>query len=91
MMILYIALAIIAAISTIYFVIKSREFRKFLSGAFFVSAGIQLYLSLANISIPLLGTDFVQTPEIGLIRCIPHFIFSILCFYFGFIKQPKAK
>jgi len=88
-MIIYITIGIIIAGSTIYFVIKSREFRKFLAGAFFVSGGVQLYLYLADVSVPLLGTDFVQTPEIAGARCIPHFIFSILCFYFGFIKKAK--
>jgi hypothetical protein len=91
MILIYIILAIIVAILTIYFVIKNKEFRKFLSGAFFVSGGIQLYLGMANVSVPLLGTDFIITPEISRIRCIPHFIFSILCFYYGFIKQPKSE
>jgi hypothetical protein len=90
MIIVYATIGIIAAVLTIYFIIKSREFRKFLAGAFFVSGGVQLYLYFANVSVPLLGTDFVQTPEIAGFRCIPHFIFSILCFYFGFIKKPKA-
>jgi hypothetical protein len=35
------AIVILAAV-TIYFAIQSRDFRKFLAGAFFVSAGIQL-------------------------------------------------
>jgi len=91
MLIIYIPLAIIAAGASLYFVIKRREFRKFLSGAFFISGGIQLYLAIANVSIPLIGTSFTQTPEIGFIRCIPHFIFSVLCFYFGFIRKPRAK
>jgi hypothetical protein len=54
--------------TTIYFAVRSREFRKFLAGAFFVSAGVQFYLYLAGVSIPLLGTDFVQTPELSAIR-----------------------
>jgi hypothetical protein len=91
MITVYIIFGIIAGVLTIYYVRKSIEFRKFLCGAFFVSGGIQLYLSLANVSIPLLGTDLIQTPETGLIRCIPHFIFSILSFYFGFIKKPYGK
>lgn len=89
MILIYSILGVVAAILTIYYIRKSVEFRKFLAGAFFVSGGIQLYLSLANVSIPLLGTNFIQTPEIGAIRCIPHFVFSILCFYFGFIKKNK--
>ena len=87
----YIALAMIVATGTIIFVVKSREVRKFLAGAFFVSGGIQFYLSLAKVSVPLLGTNFVITPELSGIRSIVHFIFCILCFYFGFVKKPKMK
>jgi hypothetical protein len=74
---------------TLYFAWRSREFRKFLAGAFFVSAGTQLYLYLANVSMPLLGTRIVFTPEVSGLRSIPHFIFCGLCFYFGFIKEPN--
>ena len=74
---------------TLYFAWRSREFRKFLAGAFFVSAGILFYLYLANVSVPLLGTQIVLTPQISGLRSIPHFIFFLLCFYFGFIKKPK--
>jgi hypothetical protein len=65
-------------------------FGKFLAGAFFVSAGIQFYFYLANVSVPLLSTSFVFTPEISGLRCIPHFVFFLLCFYFGFVRKPKA-
>jgi hypothetical protein len=74
---------------TLYFAWRSREFRKFLAGAFFISAGILFYLYLANVSVPLLGTNIVLTPEISGLRSIPHFIFFMLCLYFGFIKKPK--
>jgi len=63
---------------TLYFAWRSREFRKFLAGAFFVSAGIQLYLYLANVSVPLLGTRIVQTPEISGSRSIPGFILFLI-------------
>jgi hypothetical protein len=92
MVIVYSLLAFIAAVLTIFFVYKSRNFRKFLAGAFFVSSGIQFYLFLANVSIPLLGTDYVQTPTLSGIRSSIHFLFFALCFYFGFIKKPmKSK
>jgi len=80
---------IVLGLPTLYFAWHSREFRKFLAGAFFVSAGIQLYLYLANVSVPLLGTHIVFTPEVSGLRSIPHFIFCGLCFYFGFINKPK--
>jgi hypothetical protein len=89
MIIVYVASVIIAAGATIYFAVRNREFRKFLSGAFFVSGGIQLYLYFANVSVPLLGTSFVQTPRLSALRAIPHLIFSVITFYFGFIKKPR--
>jgi hypothetical protein len=68
---------------------KSRV-SQILGGAFFVSAGILFYLYLANVSVPLLGTRIVLTPETSGLRSIPHFIFFLLCSYFGFIKKPKG-
>jgi hypothetical protein len=50
---------------TLYFAWRSPEFRKFLAGAFFVSAGIQFYLYLAKVSVPLLGTNLILTPKIS--------------------------
>jgi hypothetical protein len=81
---------IVLGLPTLYFAVRSREFRKFLAGAFFVSAGIQFYLYLANVSVPLLGTSLAFTPEISFWRSIPHFVFFVLCFYFGFIAKPKG-
>ena len=80
---------VLLGLPTLYFAWRSREFRRFLTGAFFVSTGIQLYLYLANVSVPLLGTRIVVTPEISALRSIPHFILFLICFYFGFIKKPK--
>jgi hypothetical protein len=54
---------IVLGLPTLYFAWRSREFRKFLTGAFFVSAGIQFYLYLAKVSVPLLGTNLVATPD----------------------------
>jgi hypothetical protein len=39
---------------------------------------------------PAFGTNLVLTPEINGLRSIPHFILFLICFYFGFIKKPKA-
>ena len=80
---------IVLGIPTLYFAWRYRDYRKFLAGAFFVSAGIQFYLYLANVSVPLLGTKLVVTPEISGFRSIIHFILFGLCLYFGFIKKPK--
>ena len=65
---------------TIYFAARSRNFRKFLAGAFFASAGIQLYLFVVGVSVPLIGTSFVQTPELSAIRSSIHFVLFLSLF-----------
>jgi hypothetical protein len=82
---------VVLGLPTLYFAWRSREFRKFLAGAFFVSAGIQFYLYLVKVSVPLLGTNLVFTPEISGWRSMVHFILFGLCLYFGFIQKPKGK
>jgi hypothetical protein len=62
---LYVAVAVIMATGSVYFAWRNRDFRKFLAGAFFVSSGILFYLYLADVSVPLLGTSFVETPQIS--------------------------
>jgi hypothetical protein len=80
---------VVIGLSTLYFAYRSIEFRKFLAGAFFVSSGTYLYFYLAGVSVPILRTNLVVTPELSGLRSIPHFIFFILCLYFGFIRKPK--
>ena len=87
---LYITVAVIMAVGSLYFAWRNRNFRKFLAGAFFVSSGILFYLYLADVSVPLLGTGFVETPKISAGRSIVHFILFLLCLYFGFVWKPKA-
>jgi hypothetical protein len=87
---LYIAAAAIMAVGSLYLAWRNRDVRKFLAGAFFVSSGILFYLYLADVSVPLLGTGFVETPQISGGRSIVHFILFVLCFYFGFVRKPKA-
>src|SRR5215510_11924322 len=77
-------------LATIYLAHRFREFRKFLAGAFFVSWGTQVYFYFTKVSVPLLGTNFVFTPEISGARSILHFIFFLLCLYFGFFSKPKG-
>lgn len=91
MKIILFVLIILITIATIYFAFKSFEFRKFLTGAFFVSGGIQLYLAFAKVSIPVIGTDIIQNSELGCIRGSLHLLLCLVCFYFGFIKKPKNK
>jgi len=85
----YIAAGVIDAAASLYFAWRYREFRKFLAGAFFVSSGILFYLYLANVSVPLLGTSIIATPQSSGLRSIVHFILFLLCFYFAFLSTPK--
>ena len=85
---LYVGAAVIMAVGSLYFAWRNTDFRKFLAGAFFVSSGIYFYLYLADVSVPLLGTGFVQTPQISGGRSVIHFILFLLCFYFGFVRKP---
>ena len=60
---------------------------KFLAGAFFVNAGILFYLYLARVSVPLLDTNFIETPEISGLRSIVHAALFLTFFYLGFIRK----
>src|SRR4029453_8932980 len=82
---------VVLGLPTLYSAWRSREFRKFLTGAFFVSAGVQFYLYLAGVSIPLLGNVFVQTPELSAIRASVHFVLFVITFYFGFLRRPREE
>jgi hypothetical protein len=62
---------------------------KFLAGAFFVNAGILFYLYLARVAVPLLGTGFIETPEISGLRSIVHAVLFLIFFYLGFIRKWK--
>ena len=88
---LYIAAAAVMAAGSLYLAWRSRDFRKFMAGAFFVSSGMLFYLYLADVSVPLLGTGFVETPNISGGRSIVHFILFLVCLYFGFVRKPRAK
>ena len=88
---LYIVIGVIDAVVSLYFALRYREFRKFLAGAFFVSSGVLFYLYLADVSVPLLGTNFVETPMLSGTRSIVHFMLFLLCFYFGWVSEAKER
>jgi hypothetical protein len=67
--------------------INWREVCKFLSGAFFVSAGVLFYLYLTDTPVPLLGTDVVLSPEVNGLRSIVHFAFFLIAFDLGFVRK----
>jgi hypothetical protein len=85
-----VAAIIIVGLPTVYVAVRYRECRKFLAGAFFVSSGMQFYF--ANIPIPLMWTDAIQSPQLSLTRGTIHFVLFLVCLYFGwfFRKQPAA-
>ena len=87
-LITYAVAGIVAAVGSLYFAWRSREFRKFLAGAFFVNSGVLFYLYLAGVAVPILGTNIVATPESSGFRSAIHFVLFLLCLYFGFIKAP---
>jgi hypothetical protein len=87
---LYAVAAAIRVVGSLYWAWRNRDVRKFLAGAFFVSSGILFDLYLADVSVPLLGTKFVETPKISGGRSIVHFILFLLRFYFGFVGKPKG-
>ncbi len=87
---LYIACAVVVAVGSLTLAWRYRDVRKFLAGAFFVSSGVLFYLYLADLSVPLLGTGFVETPRISAARAVVHFILFLVCLYFGFVRKPAA-
>ena len=67
--------------------INWKEVCKFLSGAFFVSAGILFYLWLTSTPMPIWGTSYVVSPEAHGWRSIAHVVFFAICFYVGFVRK----
>ena len=63
---------------------------KFLAGAFFVNTGVLFYLWLVRVPVPLLGTKFIETPEISGFRSIVHSLLFLTFFYLGFIRKWKG-
>ena len=68
-----------------------QEVCKFLAGAFFVNAGILFYLYLTRVPVPLLGTNFTQTPEVSGVRAIVHTVLFVTFFYLGFLRKRTSR
>ncbi|MEI6851922.1 MAG: hypothetical protein WCL06_03730 [Bacteroidota bacterium] len=64
-----------------------KEVFKFLSGAFFVTAGASWYIAYYHISMPFMGGS--MSPDFLVVRGFIHFGLFLLTFYFGFIKKRK--
>jgi hypothetical protein len=67
--------------------INWKDVFKFLSGAFFVTAGASWYLSSYHISVPVPFLGLTMTPEFLEIRGFIRFALFLITFYFGFIKK----
>ena len=68
--------------------INWKEIFKFLSGAFFVTAGASWYFSYLHVAVPFPFFGFkTMSPEFLAIRGFLHFILFLISFYLGFIKK----
>jgi hypothetical protein len=80
------------ASALLYFLYRAggwRDVWRFLAGSFFVSAGILYYLAAMRVSVPILGTRYVETPRVSAMRGVAHSCFFAACLYFGFIRKPS--
>ena len=70
--------------------VKWNDVFKFLSGAFFVTAGASWYFAIIKLPVPFFGT--VMSPTFLGIRGCMHFVFFLITFYLGFIRsQANSK
>jgi len=65
--------------------INKKEVSKFLSGAFFVTAGASWYFASINLSVPFFSATF--SPKFLGIRGFFHFGMFLLTFWYGFLKK----
>lgn len=65
--------------------INWKEIFKFLSGAFFVTAGTSWYFAWHQIDLPFMGGT--MSHEFLAIRGCIHFVLFLITLYFGFIKK----
>lgn len=69
---------------------KWKEVFKFLSGAFFVTAGASWYFYWLNVAVPFPFFGFTTLPpEFLAIRGCVHAVLFLITFYFGFIKKAQ--
>jgi hypothetical protein len=68
--------------------INGKDIFKFLSGAFFVTAGASWYFWWVHFAVPFPFFGFeTMTPEFLGIRGFIHFTLFLISFYFGFVKK----
>lgn len=67
--------------------INWKKLCKFLSGAFFVTAGVSWYYAYLKIDLPFMGRT--MSHEFFAIRGVLHFILFLLTLYYGFVSKVK--
>jgi len=67
--------------------INWKEVCKFLSGAFFVTAGASWYFAYYKVDVPFMGTK--MSHEFLFIRGFIHFVLCLITFYIGFIREKR--
>lgn len=67
--------------------INWKEVCKFLSGAFFVTAGASWYFAWYKVDLPFMGTT--MSHEFLFFRGFSHFALFLTTFYFDFIRKNK--
>ena len=65
--------------------INWKEICKFLSGAFFVTAGASWYFAYYKIDVPFMGTT--MSHEFLFFRGFIHFALCLITFYIGFVRK----
>ncbi len=64
-----------------------KESCKFLSGAFFVTAGASWYFAYYRIEVPLMGTT--MSPDFLFVRGFIHMTLCALSFWYGYLRKAK--
>ena len=54
-----------------------------------MNAGALFHLYVVGVSVPVLGTRFIETPEISGVRSIIQAMLFAILFYLGFIRTWK--
>ena len=68
--------------------INWRDVFKFLSGAFFVTAGASWYFCFYHVGVPFPFFGFtVMSPEFLGVRGFIHFALFLISFYLGFLRK----
>ena len=71
--------------------INWKDVFKFLSGAFFVTAGASWHFWWLHFAVPFPFFGFeTMTPEFLGIRGFVHFVLFLISFYFGFMKKSPS-